>query len=78
MDSLQSILAGRQREEPPEIAAIKQYVHEHCGATVSVALKQNAIIITAKSAALAGTLRMQTTQIARAAGTNKKLFFRIG
>lgn len=78
MDSIQTLLQSRQRNEPPEIAAIKAYVQANFNQPVNVAIKSNAITITAKSAALASTLRMHTTQLSKAAQTKKKLFFRIG
>ena len=78
MDSLQELLQMRKREEPPEIAAIKQYVHSHFNENVSVSIKGNSITIIAKSAALASSLRMDTVALAEAAQTSKRLFFRIG
>lgn len=78
MEDLKSILAGHTPKEPPEIAAIKTYVLVQFQAKVSVALRGNTITITVPSAALASTLRMHSPQIAKAAHTDKKLFFRIG
>lgn len=78
MDSLNEILSYKDFDEPPEITAIKQYIERHFQTTVGVAVQQNLIIITAKSAALAGTLRMHTRPIQVAAATEKRLLFRIG
>lgn len=78
MDSLADLLGGRKREEPPEVAAIKVFVLKQFDRDVQVAVQARGITITADSAAFASTLRMHSTQIARAAGTDKKLFFRIG
>jgi hypothetical protein len=78
MDSLEQLLAGHIPEEPPEIAAIKAYVAQHFNQPVKVGLQNDVIIISARSAAFIGTLRMRTRQISQAAQTEKRLVFRIG
>lgn len=78
MDSLQDILAKFGQPEQPELLAIKRYVDEHYQTPVSTAINGNSIIITVPSAALANTLRLQTTKIQKACDTDKRLVFRIG
>ena len=76
-DSLADILAKRRFDEPEESLAIKSYVMDTFGKAVAVTIRDKEIIITAQGAAFAGALRMQARQIQRAAGTTKRLVFRI-
>jgi hypothetical protein len=77
MDSLNDILSRKDLDEPPEVAAIKRYVEVEFHADVGVKVQSETIVIMAKSAALANTLRMRTLQIQKAAETTKKLVLRI-
>ncbi len=77
MDQLGDLLAGRVPHEPPEVSAIKRYINEHFHATAQIALQNEAIIISVRSAALANTLRLRLPQIQKAAETDRKLLFRI-
>ena len=77
MDSLEDILRRKKLDEPPEIAAIKQYVEQTFHSAVGVVVQPTNIIITAASAALVNTLRLQTVQLQQAANTTKKFIFRI-
>jgi hypothetical protein len=77
MDSLNNILIHKDFDVPPEIAAIKAYVQRHFQSDVGVKLGPNAIVISTKSAALAGSLRMHLRQIQAAAETDKRLILRI-
>jgi len=78
MDELANILKGRQPTQPPEIAAIKNYVLEHFKSQVAVAIRNNEIIITAPSASLANSLRLNSEDIAEVCGLSRRLIFRIG
>jgi hypothetical protein len=78
MDSLQNILSKFDKPEQPELLAVKRYVDEHYQIAVSAAISGNSIVITVPSAALANTLRLQTTKIQAACETEKRLIFRIG
>lgn len=79
MESLGDLLARYKPQEPEEIRAVQQYIADQFGATASVGLQgDSAIVITVTSAALANTLRMRTLAIQQAAGTAKRLIFRIG
>lgn len=78
MDSLQNILAKFDKPDQPELLAIKRYIDRHYQTPVSVAINGNNIVITVPSAALANTLRLQTTKIQTACDTDKRLVFRIG
>ncbi|MDB5166098.1 MAG: hypothetical protein JWM37_170 [Candidatus Saccharibacteria bacterium] len=80
MDSLQNILLGhsRKREEPPEIAIIKDYAFDVFQENVQVMVREKDITITCPSAAMAGALRMHTTALRKACDTHKRLVFRIG
>ena len=78
MDSLQDLLGKYSPQEPAEILAIKRYIDEHFSAPSSVALQNDAIVITVHSAALANTLRYHGRKIKAACGSDKRLVFRIG
>lgn len=76
-DSLESLLAGRKKAEPPEIAIIKSYVHDMFSVTPDVSMSEHQIIIGVKSSALAGALRPHLLQIKDACQTDKRLLIRI-
>ena len=77
MDSLDSLLKRKDFDEPPEMAAIKQYVQEEFKTAVGVLVRDKDIVIEVPSAALANTLRLRTTDIKKRCHTNKRLTFRI-
>lgn len=77
MDSLDNILKRKDFDEPPEMAAIKQYVQDEFKTTVSVLVRDKDIVIEVPSAALANTLRLRTTDIKKRCHTGKRLTFRI-
>lgn len=76
-DSLFDILARKDFSEPPEIAAIKQYMTDQFNADSEVIAREREIIITVSSAALASTLRFHVRKIQDAAKTQKRLIIRI-
>lgn len=79
MESIGDLLARYKPQEPEEIVAVKRYISQEFGVPASVGLQgDTAIVITVASAALANTLRMRTTAIQAAAGSKKRLVFRIG
>ena len=77
MDKLSDILSEYEISEPEEITAIKGYVLKNFNTYVTVAVKNDAFIVTVNSSSLANSLRLRMLQIQRAANTNKKLIFRI-
>lgn len=78
MDSLNDILSRKDFDEPPESAAIKNYVREKFDEAVAVTIREREIIIAAPSAALAATLRMNMLDLQRLVGDKRRLVFRIG
>lgn len=78
MDSLGDLMAKRERPEQPELAAIKRYVDEHYNVPVRAAVRGEVIVVTVPNAALANTLRLQTSKIMRDCRLEKRLVFRIG
>jgi hypothetical protein len=78
MDSLFNILKRKDYDLPPEVAAIKQYVRQEFQAEVEVLLREKDIIIAGRSSALIGSLRLRGPQLKKAAGTTKRLVFRVG
>lgn len=77
MESLGDILTNYGQSEPPELAAIKRYVDEQYHVVVRAAINGNMIVVTVPSAALANTLRLQTTKIRAVCQLQKRLVFRI-
>lgn len=71
-------MAQYGKPEQPELIALKQYVDSHFHTPVSAALNGETIVVTVPSAALANTLRLHTSRIQEACGTQKRLLFRIG
>ena len=78
MNSLHDLLIKRDFDVPPEVAAIKSYVHQEFGAEVAVQLRDKDIVISGRSSGLIGRLRLHLTQVQKAAATDKKLILRVG
>lgn len=79
MDSLADLLAKRKPNEPPEIRAIKDYIQQHFKESVNVMIRERDIVITVRSSALAGALRMHSVGLSQAIGDSQKQFiYRIG
>jgi hypothetical protein len=79
MDSLADLLAKRQPDEPPEIRAIKAYVQQHFKEVVGVMVRERDVVITVRSSALAGALRMRSLDLSRLLEQpERKFIFRVG
>lgn len=78
MDDLANILRRKDFDEPPEIRAIKEYVRRYYDADVKVTMQAHAIVVTARSAALIGSLRLNLPKLQAAAHTDKRIMLRIG
>lgn len=76
-DSLFDILAHKDFSEPPELAAIKGYIHDHFQADAEVVSHEFDIVIIVTSASLAGVLRFHVRKLQTAAQTKKRLVIRI-
>lgn len=76
--ALADLLADRFDEEPDEIKLIKSYVQDNFDQAVAVAIRDQQLIITTRTAALAGALRPHLQTIKQFCGTNKHLILRIG
>ncbi len=77
MDGLADILSNKDFDIPPEAQAIKEYVRRHYSHEVTITVQHRTIRITARSAALIGTLRLNAPAIQKFAQTEKKLIFRV-
>lgn len=78
MDSLSDLLHMHMPEEPPEVAALKQYIKDTFNAAALITVQENAIIITVGSASLANALRFRIPVLRSIADTQKRLILRIG
>ncbi len=77
-DALGDLLRDYQLDIPPEIARIKEYLFKKFEVDADISVQNNQIIIAVASGALAGTLRMHTVDLQKAAQTDKRLVIRIG
>jgi hypothetical protein len=77
MDGIADILSRKDFDVPPEVQAIKDYVRRHYDQDVHVTADKRAFIVSARSAALIGTLRLNAPAIQKAANTDKRLIFRV-
>jgi len=77
MKSLADLMANKW-DEPEEIKVIKDFVRKHYSAQVQIKIQDKSIVISAPNAALAGTLRMNISQLQKELKTDKKLVIRIG
>jgi len=77
MSSIGDILSKKDYQEPPEIGAIKDFVMQRFQSKVGVTVNDKQIIISANSAALAGTLRLHSYELSKVCQTDKKLTFKI-
>lgn len=78
MESLQSIIGGRNFTPPSEIEAIQEYVKRRHNARAQVSLQRDSLLVVVKSASLASTLRMEQQRLKEACNTKKRLIIRIG
>ena len=78
MDSVADLLGKYHAEQPDEIMAVKRFIAEEFGAPASVGLQGEALVITVGSASLANALRLKLPALQEAAGTKKRIMFRIG
>lgn len=85
MDNLADILARRQPQEPPEIRVIKQYVSQTLQEKVGVTVRERDIVVSVRSSALAGALRVHAHRISGLIANElpegspvKRLVFRVG
>lgn len=76
-NSLADLLASRKREEPAEIAVIKQFVMEKFSQPSEILLQEKQIVIGVKGAALAGALRPLLPELQGRLNTDKRLLIRI-
>jgi hypothetical protein len=78
MDSLYELLAGKNFDEPPEIAAIKDYIRQNYNAEATVQLRERDILVVVPSAGLASRLRFDMPKLKKVANTEKRIVLRIG
>ncbi len=75
-DSLGSLLNGKF-QQPPEIEALKSYIKNEYKTEAKVLITERQIIVSVPSAALAGTLQMQSPKLQTVAGTKKRIMIRV-
>lgn len=78
MQSLSDIMGNKDFGLPAEVTDIKAYVQRHFKSDVGVTVQERTIIITTRSAALAGSLRPHMYKLKEQLKTEKRLIIRIG
>jgi hypothetical protein len=78
MDSIFSVLSGKNFDEPPEMASIKKYVLDEFNTEVGVQVRDKDVIIKVPNASLASALRLRGPEIKRRCQIDKRLTFQIG
>lgn len=78
MHSMFDIMGNKDFGVPTEITEIKAYVRRYFNVDVGVSISERTIIITTRSAALAGSLRPHLFKLKEILKTDKKLVIRIG
>ena len=63
--------------EPDELLALKRYIAEQFNASAGVGIQGETLVVTVKSASLANALRLRLPALKAAAGTTKRIVFRI-
>lgn len=76
-ESLGSLLAGRNVDQPAEIAIIQGFVEEKFQSKPEVLIQEKQIVITVKGSALAGALRPLLPELHDRCQTKKRLVIRI-
>jgi hypothetical protein len=77
MDSIYDLLAGKNFDEPPEVAKIKQFVRDNYKADSQVTVRERDIVVSVASASLAGRLRFDMQRLIAALETKKRIIVRI-
>lgn len=72
------LLGARNYSEPAEIQIIKDFVFNNFSSPCSVTIQQRTIVISVKSSALAGSLRLKLHELQEICATDKRLMIRIG
>jgi len=78
MESIGDLLGKYSPAAPDEVQAVKQYIFQEFNAPSSVGIQGESLVITVASASLANALKLRQLAIQKAAGTSKRLLFRIG
>jgi hypothetical protein len=78
MDSLYELLAGKNFDEPPEIAAIKDFIRQNYNAEATVQLRERDVLVVVPSAGLASRLRFDMPKLQKVANSEKRIVLRIG
>lgn len=78
MESMADVLGRFNPDTPDELLAIKKFIQDEFKAPASTAYRGETIVVTVSSGALANTLRLRIHDLRKAAGTSKRVMFRIG
>lgn len=77
MDGLADLLARKDFDEPPEMAAIKTFIRDAFDEDSEVLVRDRDIVVTVRSSSLANAVRLKMNDLRTAAATDKRIVLRI-
>ena len=77
MDQIADLMSRNIPQEPPAVAALKNYVKDHYRAEARVLVTNQNYILSVKSASLAGNLQHEVAEMTRICQLDKPLRIRI-
>lgn len=78
MDSLTDLLKTKKPQEPPQVSALKKYVHDNHRVEITVRVSPKHYLITVPGAGIAQKLRIETAKIVEECELDKRLVIHIG
>lgn len=78
MQGIADILKRKDFDVPPEVEALKSYVRRTYAAEIAVTVLPREFVVSAPSSGLIATLRLNVTELQKAADTTKRISFRVG
>jgi hypothetical protein len=76
VESLQEILSRKNFTPPDELTVVKDYVMRRYKSSCSVKIERNALIVSVRSSALAGTLFLERQTLIEACNVKHRLVIR--
>jgi hypothetical protein len=77
MESLMSILAGKNVDEPTEVTALRAYLKKHFDFPVDFKIGYNGVTLTVTNGKVATLVRVKAPEMTRMCGLTKKVYVRV-
>ena len=78
MDSIGDLVKDKRPKEPPQLAALRDYVQKNYDSKSQSSVSSMGYTLTVPNSGIASRLQMEKPQIQRECALDKKLFIRIG